>query len=172
MEEDEHYSGWVLSVESPDISIYEAEKGEFCPFVGRIEDSLTKASQDENGVYVFSISIPTSVKLPLIATEEDTGPFTKALVSVEPGKNLIAYRSWMSLDEYLEIIGRVKGVKMKNVLPPPDAEVDTGMPAELAEEMSDNAKYFEEFGYEARDDPSVLHPKDVSVPTSEIIGCC
>lgn len=39
--------------------------------------------------------MPGDCKLSLIATSEDTGPLTKALVSVESGKNLLAYRDWI-----------------------------------------------------------------------------
>jgi hypothetical protein len=112
-------------------------------------------------VYVFSYNIPTTVKLPLVAAEEDTGPFTKALVEVAPGKNLIAYRAWMTMDEYLDIIRQVTGVKAINKQLPADTHWEA-IPEELREEMTDNAKYFEEFGYEGRDDPSLVHPKDVS----------
>jgi hypothetical protein len=113
-------------------------------------------------VYFFWDNIPTTVKLPLIATEEDTGPFTRALLEVAPGKNLIAYRAWMTMGEYLEIIGQVKGVKVISKQMPPDASWEA-LPEELVDEVTDNAKYIEEFGYEGRDDPTLVHPKDVSL---------
>jgi hypothetical protein len=68
----------------------------------------------------------------------------------------------MTMDEYLEIIVRVKGVKAQNKMLPPGAGM-AGVPEDLLEEMSDNANYFAEFGYEGRDDPSLVHPKDVSL---------
>ncbi|KAJ9614548.1 hypothetical protein H2200_002685 [Cladophialophora chaetospira] len=121
-----------------------------------------KPQKDENGVYVFSFSIPATVKLPLIATEEDTGPFTKALVEAAPEKNLIAYRAWQTMDEFLDIIRQVKGVKAVNKQLPSGTEWEA-VPEELREELSENASYFEEFGYEGRDDPSLVHPKDLGV---------
>lgn len=84
-----------------------------------------------------------------------------ALVEVAPKQNLIAYRAWMTMDEYLEIICQVLGVKAFNKQLPADAKWEA-IPDELVEELSDNSKYFEEFGYEGRDDPSLVHPKDVS----------
>ncbi len=33
---------------------------------------------------------------------------------------------------------------------------------ELKEELEDNWAYWNEFGYEGRGDPTVIHPKDVS----------
>ncbi|ETI20300.1 hypothetical protein G647_08334 [Cladophialophora carrionii CBS 160.54] len=118
--------------------------------------------KDENGVYVLPHNFPMAVKLPLIATEEDTGPFTRALVEVAPGKNLIAYRAWMTLDEYLDIIRRVTGVKAVSKQVPLDASSGS-IPEELVAELTDNANYFEEFGYEGRDDPTLVHPKDLGV---------
>ena len=115
-------------------------------------------------MYVFSHSFPISTKLPLIATEEDTGPFTKALVEDSPGKNLIAYRSWMTMDEYLEIIVKALGVKARN-LRLPAGEGMAGLPEDLVQEILDNGNYFAEFGYEGKDDPSLVHPKDVSPKT-------
>ena len=120
-------------------------------------------------MYVFSYNIPTTVKLPLVATEEDTGPFTKALVETAPGKNLIAYRAWQTMDEYIDIVSQVKGVKAVNKQMPPDA-IWESVPEELREELGENAKYFEEFGYEGRDDPTVLHPKDVSPDSTMKLG--
>lgn len=118
-------------------------------------------------MYVFTLTIPTTVKLPLIATEEDTGPFTKALVEDKAGKNLIAYREWMTLAEYVEIIKKVSGVNTKTAPRPAGATWDD-LPEELRQEMSDNSNYFSDFGYEGRDDPSLSHPKDVSVDRNRI----
>ncbi|EXJ54606.1 hypothetical protein A1O7_09947 [Cladophialophora yegresii CBS 114405] len=120
-----------------------------------------RPQKDENGIYVFSYNFPMTVKLPLIATEEDTGPFTRALVEAAPGKNLIAYRAWMTMDEYLQIVCAVKGVKAVNQNVPLDASSGS-LPEELVAELADNAGYFEEFGYEGRDDPTLVHPRDVS----------
>lgn len=110
---------------------------------------------------MFSYCPPPEVKLPLIAADEDTGPLTKALLEVPPGKNLIAYRAWMTMAEYVESISRVKGVKAITKSLAPDAPMDM-IPEELREELIENMLYFHEFGYEGRNDPSVVHPKDVS----------
>jgi hypothetical protein len=116
--------------------------------------------QESDGTYVFIWGPPPDVKLPLIAAEEDTGPFTKALLEAAPGKNLIAYRSWMTMDEYVEIIARVKGIKVINRPPAPGVSFE-GMASELLQELTENMQYFVEFGYEGKDDPTLVHPKDV-----------
>lgn len=101
------------------------------------------------------------VKLPHIAQDEDSGPFTKALLESPPGKNLIAYRAWLTLDEFLVIWSRTLNIKAKAVKLPYDLPLE-GIPPEIDDEMAQMAAWCEEFGYEARDDPSVIHPKDVS----------
>ena len=68
----------------------------------------------------------------------------------------------MTLDEYINPISQVKGVKATKINLPPEAGKGV-LPDDLILELSDNAKYLAEFGYDARDDPSVLHPKDVSL---------
>lgn len=101
------------------------------------------------------------MKFPHVAAEEDSGPFTKALLESPPGRNLIAYRAWLTLDEFIEIWSRVLNIKAKVISLPYDTVME-GVPEELDLELTEMAQYSAEFGYEARDDPSVVHPKDVS----------
>ncbi|KIX96202.1 uncharacterized protein Z520_07980 [Fonsecaea multimorphosa CBS 102226] len=125
-----------------------------------------RPQKDVDGAYTFSFTVPTDGKLPLIAAEEDTGPFTRALVSTaEAGKNLIAYRAWMSMDEYIAILSQTLGVRTRTKVVAPDdpTSVYSTLPQDLLLEMTDNASYFAEFGYEGRNDPSVVHPKDLGV---------
>ncbi|KIW74229.1 hypothetical protein Z517_12169 [Fonsecaea pedrosoi CBS 271.37] len=128
-----------------------------------------RPQKDADGVYTFSYTGPTDGKLPLIAADEDTGPFTKALISLpEAGKNLIAYREWMSMDEFVALLSRTLGVKMRTkILTMDEVAAGTGiwgsLPEDLLLELSDNTNYFVEFGYEGRDDPSVVHPHALGV---------
>jgi len=110
---------------------------------------------------VFATKFNQHVKLPHIAHDEDTGPLTKALLDSPPGKNLIAYRAWLSLDEFLEVWSRALNLKAKTARLPYDLSLDS-IPPEIDDEMAQMAAWCEDFGYEARDDPSVIHPKDVS----------
>jgi hypothetical protein len=118
-------------------------------------------TQDEDGIYIIATKIERNVKLPHVAPDEDSGPFTKALLASPPGKNLIGYRSWLTLDEYLEVWSRALGIKAKAVKLPYDLRLE-GVPEEIDEEMAEMAGYCADCGYEARDDPSLIHPKDVS----------
>lgn len=84
----------------------------------------------------------------------------KALVTESPGKNLVAYREWASLRDVSEAFSQATGKKavykklQKGQSPFP-------IPPELALELDDNWDYCNEFGYEGRDDPTIIHPRDV-----------
>ena len=104
-------------------------------------------------------------KVPLIATSEDTGPLTQALVNVDGGRTLLAYRELITLDEFAETWGRALGVKAKYVATGP-GEVWVAIP-ELQEDIEECGDFITEFGFEGGD-PSVVHPKDVSSPTHPI----
>lgn len=102
-------------------------------------------------------------KYPYIAAEEDTGPLVKALVQEPAGKNLIAYREWLTIREIASIFTKATGVNAEVVTLPRGAFPPT-MPADLKVTFEENMAYWNEFGYEGRDDPTVIHPRDVSLP--------
>jgi hypothetical protein len=102
------------------------------------------------------------LKLPFIAAEEDTGPIVKALVQEGPRKNVIGYREWSSLREVSEAFAQATGVKAECILLK-KGESNIALPPDLAQELEDNWAYCNEFGYEGRDDPTIIHPKDVSL---------
>lgn len=99
-------------------------------------------------------------KLPWIAAEEDTGPFVKALVQEKPGKNLIAYREWATLREMVQAFQNASGTRSEVVVVPRD-QPNEFLPPDLKLEVDEGFLYFEEFGYEGRDDPTVIHPSQV-----------
>ncbi len=102
-------------------------------------------------------------RIPFIAAEEDTGPIVKALID-EPsaGKVVLGFRERIAFGEFLHIFTQVTGYRaegaditsdrFKNAIPVPELQLEVG----------DNIQYFDEFGYEGGD-PSVIHPKDVSL---------
>lgn len=83
----------------------------------------------------------------------------KALLQDEPGKNLIAYREWMTMREFVQALTKSTGLEA--VLIPPEKTDLSFLPAELQEELTENIMYWIEFGYEARDDPTIIHPAQV-----------
>ncbi|KAL7954961.1 hypothetical protein V8C34DRAFT_316859 [Trichoderma compactum] len=120
--------------------------------------------KNADGVAQFFNTMKGDFKTPWLAPEEDSGAFVKALIVDEaPGKNLIAYREWATLREMVQAFDKASGVKSEVVEVPVDAD-NEHLPTELKSELDEGYLYWEEFSYEARDDPTVIHPKDLKNP--------
>lgn len=98
--------------------------------------------------------------MPLIVGEEDTGPLVKALIDSAPGQHLIAYREWMTLPEMVAAFTAATGLPAEYVALP-IGEPRGLLPPALQEVVDDMWGYFNDFGYEARDDSNVIHPSEV-----------
>lgn len=109
----------------------------------------------------FIGNLEPNVKFPFIAAEEDSGPFVKALVNGPAGENIIGYRGWLTMQELALSFTKATGLRAESVTLPP-GEFPLPLPDELKLELADNFAYWNEFGYEARNDPTVTHPRDVS----------
>lgn len=115
--------------------------------------------KDEKGVVQFLGLLRGDCRLPLIAAREDTGVLTKALVEGEAGKNLLAYRGLLTYDEFIGLWSRTLGIPAQR-----ESSTDTSsVPEFLVEELKETFGYMADFGYEAWDDRTVVHPKDVSM---------
>ncbi|KAM0445162.1 hypothetical protein ACHAPV_009479 [Trichoderma viride] len=119
--------------------------------------------KNADGIAQFITTMATDFKLPWVAAEEDTGPFVKALVQEKPGKNLIAYREWATLREMVQAFQNASETKSEVVVVPRD-EPNEFLPPDLKLEIDEGFLYFEEFGYEGRDDPTVIHPSQLETP--------
>ncbi|KAL3481322.1 hypothetical protein BJX99DRAFT_218798 [Aspergillus californicus] len=119
--------------------------------------------QITNGVAQFAANLDPDVKLPFIAAEEDTGPVVKALVQEAAGKNVIAYREWSSLRELSKAFAQVTGIEAECIVLE-KGQSNIPLPPDLRLELDDNWAYCNEFGYEGRDDPTIIHPKDLDSP--------
>ncbi|KAF4976371.1 hypothetical protein FZEAL_6947 [Fusarium zealandicum] len=119
----------------------------------------------KDGKVQFVGNLKDDVKLPFIAAEEDTGPIVKALVQDSPGKNLIGYREWLTVRELTSAFTKATGLEAEPVRLP-KGKFHQPLPPDLVLEMEDNFAFFNEFGYEGRDDPTVVHPRDLSSPPS------
>ncbi|KAM0085039.1 hypothetical protein ACKRZS_002479 [Fusarium odoratissimum] len=116
--------------------------------------------KNADGVAQFVSTLEVDTKFPYIAPEEDTGPFVKALIIDEPaGHNLIAYREWLSANDIAAAFTKATGIPSKAIKD--DGAIPPGISDELLGEMIDCFSYFNEFGYEGRDDPTVVHPRDL-----------
>ncbi|KAJ5758020.1 uncharacterized protein N7511_006714 [Penicillium nucicola] len=113
-----------------------------------------------HGVAQFVGNLDPDLKLPFIAAEEDTGPIVKALVQEGAGKNVIGHRAWCTLRELSEAFSQASGTGAECVMLH-KGQSHVPVPPELSIELDDNWAYCNEFGYEGRDDPTIIHPKDV-----------
>lgn len=113
----------------------------------------------EDGVVKFLGLLKGETLLPLIAASQDTGVLTKALVEAEGEKNLLAYRGLISYDEFIGLWSRTVGIPAQRDLHSKTSD----LPPLPLEELLEGFGYMAEFGYEGWDDPTVVHPKDVSL---------
>ncbi|KAH6603813.1 hypothetical protein Trco_007259 [Trichoderma cornu-damae] len=124
---------------------------------------LAQPVKGENGKVQFIGNLDLDVKLPFVAAEEDTGPITKALVEEAAGKNIVGYREWLTLRELVAIFTEATGLAAEAVqLPKGQSAFE--LPSELKLGLDDTYAYFNEYGYEGRDDPTIIHPKDLASP--------
>ncbi|KAH8821969.1 hypothetical protein F5884DRAFT_658953 [Xylogone sp. PMI_703] len=121
---------------------------------------ILQPEKNSEGVTQFIMNLDGDLHLPIVAPEEDTGPFTKALVEEKPGKNLIAYRQWMTMKEFVKLFTEAVG-RPAEYVQLPIGQFAVPIPEELKDELNDNWGYWNEFGYEGRDDPTVIHPRDL-----------
>ncbi|KAK7414936.1 hypothetical protein QQX98_006261 [Neonectria punicea] len=121
-------------------------------------NDIIKPVKNADGVVQFIGPLDADTKLPFIAGEEDSGPIVKALVEEPAGKNVIAYREWLTLRELIAIFTKATGRTAEAVTVPIGGP---RIPDELKQEIADNFAYINEFGYEGRDDPTVIHPREL-----------
>ncbi|KAK4888966.1 hypothetical protein LTR27_012187 [Elasticomyces elasticus] len=119
-----------------------------------------RPSRTADGKVQFLCPWNPDMKIPWLAAAEDTGPFVKALVHDDPGKSLLAYREWATMPEIVAIFARVTGLQC-TVKVMPTEEWAAAFSPDLAVEMIEFFKYWDEFGFEAQDDPPIVHPNQL-----------
>ncbi|VUC33465.1 unnamed protein product [Clonostachys rosea] len=121
-----------------------------------LRDPIITPKKTAKNTVQFITLINGDLKLPIIAPDEDSGPLVKDVVEDEPGKNLIGYRTWATMQEFAQVLFKVTRLKVE-VVTLPKSEPPVGVPPELAQELSDDFLYWNEFGSEGRDDPTIVH---------------
>ncbi|KAG6356040.1 hypothetical protein INS49_015425 [Diaporthe citri] len=121
-----------------------------------------------DGSFVMSRPTSAALRMPFIVTERDTGALVKALVDLPPGKDLMGVSEWMTFPEWVEVWGRVLGVKV-GFRQISKEEMFEGVPEPMAQEIGDSFDYIEEFGF-AGGDPEVLDPEqlDFKIPLTSM----
>ncbi|KAM0415656.1 hypothetical protein ACHAPT_013406 [Fusarium lateritium] len=131
---------------------------------------MSQPIKNEDGSVQFVSNLDPDVKFPFIAHGEDTGPIVKALMDEAPGKSIMGYREWLTLREVVDTFSEVTGYKAKTVrLPMGHFAFDC--PPDLQPELLENWTFANEYGLEGRNDPDIIHPKDLdSPPELETVG--
>ncbi|KAF5001861.1 hypothetical protein FGRMN_708 [Fusarium graminum] len=131
-----------------------------------IDLPLNRPVKNDDGVAQFITALNPDTKFPFIAADEDSGPLVKALITKEPaGHNLIGYREWLSHNEIAAVFTKATGIR--SIVIRSDGTMPPGLPEDLVGEMIDCFGYFDEFGYEGRDDSTIVHPRHVELKTVE-----
>ncbi|GIC92827.1 NmrA/HSCARG family protein [Aspergillus udagawae] len=128
-----------------------------------VSNPILQPQKQAHGVVHLVGNLDPDVKLPFIASEEDSGPIVKALVQESAGKNVIGYREWITLREVADAFTQATGIKAEYIRLP-KGQSNVPLPPDLQLELDDNWAYCNEFGYEGRDDPTIIHPKDLGSP--------
>ncbi|KAF5662211.1 nitrogen metabolic regulatory protein [Fusarium heterosporum] len=122
---------------------------------------LNQPVKNADGVAQFITALNPDTKFPFISADEDSGPLVKALITKEPaGHNLIGYREWLTHNEIATAFTKATGTR--SVVIRSDGTMPPDLPEDLVGEMIDCFGYFNEFGYEGRDDSTIVHPRDLS----------
>ncbi|KAL6229310.1 hypothetical protein BDW75DRAFT_225285 [Aspergillus navahoensis] len=121
--------------------------------------------KNSDGVVQFIGHMEPDVKIPFVAAEEDSGPLVKALIQEPAGKNLIGYREWLTTRELASAFTKATGLNAE-VVTLPKGHFPPSISKEFKVQLEDNMGYWNEFGYEGRDDPTVIHPRDLKSPPS------
>ncbi|PNP59867.1 hypothetical protein FNYG_14810 [Fusarium nygamai] len=125
------------------------------------DSPLFRPTKQPDGTYILSIPGNPDAPVAQVDAGSDTGKFVKALLQLEPGKNLLGCSTQVSWNEYAALWGKIHGVTCRFV--PLDRKViEEAIPGGVGEELADMLEYIGEFGVHGGD-PSVIFPKDLGV---------
>ncbi|KAF2497628.1 NAD(P)-binding protein [Lophium mytilinum] len=114
-----------------------------------------------DGTYILRICMNGDVKFPMTDPRADVGSFTKALVDVPAGKNLIGSGSKLSWKEWAALWGEHNG-KTITYEEAPRSELEELIPGPVGKELADMIEYIDKFGYDGND-PDVVYPENLGI---------
>ncbi|KAH6983850.1 hypothetical protein EDB80DRAFT_824176 [Ilyonectria destructans] len=122
---------------------------------------LATPTKQPDATFLLRIATDGDAPVPMVEARRDTGKFVKALVHVEPGKNLLGFGSLISWNEFAAVWGKIHGVTCR--FERLDRKVlEEAIPGGIGEEVADMFEYIGDFGYDGSD-PSVVHHTDLDV---------
>ncbi|KAF2453536.1 putative hscarg dehydrogenase, partial [Lineolata rhizophorae] len=121
--------------------------------------------KEADGSFNFVTQFHAETPLPLIATDEDTGPLVAALLKEPPGTKLMGYREWMTVGKFVDTWGRVLNVEAKITTLPINDILDA-MPGDMApdvrEMLAKGMANLTEFGYKLHEE--LTQPSELKFP--------
>ncbi|KAG4427367.1 hypothetical protein IFR05_017150 [Cadophora sp. M221] len=115
--------------------------------------------RQEDGSFVMRRPTKAGLKWEFVVAERDTGEFVKALVGLPAGTDFLGVSECMTMLEFIDIWGRVQGVKVRYEQVSYE-EFFGGVPTAMREELGDSFKFIEEFGH-CGGDPAVMRPEEL-----------
>ncbi|KAF7589494.1 hypothetical protein BBP40_004248 [Aspergillus hancockii] len=112
------------------------------------------------GKYRLMVPLKRDQKMPVIAARESTGAFVRALIEEAPRTRLLAYDSYLSMGETVDVWARTTGHEVELVEMEAEAMHDQ---FEIPWEVLDAPGFISEFGYAAGIE-GVIHPSQLKVP--------
>ncbi|EXJ91786.1 hypothetical protein A1O3_00336 [Capronia epimyces CBS 606.96] len=114
---------------------------------------MTPKKNEVTGAYEFRLPAKHYV-YPMVAAETDTGLFVQALLAAPAGKNLAAYRQWISGEDFVDLWAKTLGVKATLKF----GSVDAALP-DFREELDHIFDFGLEYGYFGHSvDKSLIDP--------------
>ncbi|KAF2477402.1 NAD(P)-binding protein [Lindgomyces ingoldianus] len=129
-------------------------------FASNWKDGMPVPKKQENGTYKVSLPMGGDRKFPMVDPRADAGHFTKALVELPAGKNLVGAGSLLSWNDWCQIWGKINGVTC--TFERTDRKYMDENMGSFGRELADMFQYIDEFGYDGSD-PSVEYPWNLGV---------
>ncbi|KAJ4259584.1 hypothetical protein NW762_007514 [Fusarium torreyae] len=128
-----------------------------------LDHPMAQPTKKKSGSVQFATNLDLDNKLPLIAHDQDSGPFVKALIQESPVKSVVGYRGWFTLREFVGTFSKVTGYQTE-LVQLPLGQFTFDCPSELKIELQENFAFVDEIGLHGGDNSGAIHPKDLESP--------
>ncbi|PQE31142.1 hypothetical protein CJF32_00008506 [Rutstroemia sp. NJR-2017a WRK4] len=120
----------------------------------RFTPSLMAPQKMEDGVHVLRLPCNPDTPIPFVDAGNDTGPFVRTLLALEPGVHLYGAVTLMSWNEWLTLWGRIMGKKTRFQLVTVEfweEEMAKWAPQGFGTEIAEMFEFMGKYGYDGGD---------------------
>lgn len=131
---------------------------------------ITAPRRMDGGVHVLTIPCNPNTPIPLVDPRNDTGPFVRALLTLEPGIQLYGETALISWNTWLELWGRIMGKKVKFEqvsVELYEGELSKTFPPGFGTEIGEMYEFMGTYGYNGGD-PACKRKEEVRSMTHHI----